>query len=92
MLERNGLCLDIKSGALTNIPRNGSIVLIGNHPYGTLDCLIMGYILARRRNDFRILAHRVFDEAKELKLLLLQFPFTKAKRPFSILFNRASGH
>ena len=92
MLERYGLSLDIKSGALTNIPRNGPIVLIANHLYGILDGLVMGYLLARRLCDFRILAHHIFSEAKELKMLVSQFPLTKVKRPFSIIFNRASGH
>tara|TARA_B100000989_G_scaffold288294_1_gene258847 strand:+ start:342 stop:851 length:510 start_codon:yes stop_codon:yes gene_type:complete len=92
MLERYGLSLDIKSGALTNIPRNGPIVLIANHLYGILDGLVMGYLLARRLSDFCILAHHIFSEAKELKMLVSQFPLTKVKRPFSIIFNRASGH
>tara|TARA_A100000164_G_scaffold235600_1_gene209239 strand:- start:134 stop:1039 length:906 start_codon:yes stop_codon:yes gene_type:complete len=79
MLERYGLSLDIKSGALTNIPRNGPIVLIANHPYGILDGLIMGYILARRCCDFRILANHVFHEAKELKNVIIPISFDESK-------------
>ena len=56
---------------MTNIPRNGPLVLIANHPYGIIDGLIMGYILARRRSDFRNLAHHVFHEAKELKNVII---------------------
>ena len=92
MLERSGLSLDIKSGALTSNLRNGPMVLVAIHPYGILDGLVMGYLLARRLSDFRILAHHIFSEAKELKMLVSQFPLTKVKRPFSIIFNRASGH
>ena len=79
MLERYGLSLDIKSGALTNIPRNGPIVLIANHPYGILDGFIMGYIFARRRSDFRILANHVFHEAKELKNVIIPISFYESK-------------
>ena len=77
--ERYGLSLDIKSIALINIPRNGPIVLIANHRYGILDGLIVGYILARRRNDFRILAHHFFHEAKELKNVIIPISFYESK-------------
>ena len=71
MLERYGLNIDIKSGALSTIPLSGPVVLVANHPYGILDGLIMGYILARQRGDFRILAHHVFSKAKELKNIII---------------------
>ena len=37
MLERYGLNIDIKSGALSTIPLSGPVVLVANHPYGILD-------------------------------------------------------
>ncbi|MDA0742193.1 MAG: 1-acyl-sn-glycerol-3-phosphate acyltransferase, partial [Bacteroidetes bacterium] len=79
MLERYGLNIDIKSGALSNIPLSGPVVLVANHPYGILDGLIMGYILARQRGDFRILAHHVFSKAKELKNIIIPISFDESK-------------
>ena len=57
MTGRYGLTLDVMGGSLSNIPKNGPLVVISNHPYGILDGLMLGYVLARTRGDFRILAH-----------------------------------
>ena len=45
MLDRYGLSLDVVGGALSNIPRDGPVILIANHPYGILDGLMMGHIM-----------------------------------------------
>ena len=42
MVERYGLSLDVVGGALSNIPSDGPLILIANHPYGILDGLMMG--------------------------------------------------
>ena len=42
MVERYGLSLDVVAGSLDNIPKEGPLVLIANHPYGILDGLMMG--------------------------------------------------
>ncbi len=57
MVERYGLSLDVVGGSLDNIPRDGPLIVIANHPYGILDGLMMGHILSRVRGDFRILAN-----------------------------------
>lgn len=64
MAERYGLALDVAGGALSNIPQDRPVILIANHPYGILDGLMMGHILAQTRGDFRILANHVFRKAR----------------------------
>ena len=71
MVERYGLTLDVTGGSLDNIPTEGPLILIANHPYGILDGLMMGHILARTRGDFRILAHRIFRKAEDLNRIIL---------------------
>lgn len=75
MVERYRLSLQIVGGRLDAIPREGPVVVISNHPYGILDGLMLGYILARSRPDFRILAHRVFRKAEELQPVILPISF-----------------
>jgi putative hemolysin len=58
MVNRYGLSLDVVSGAIADIPAEGPLVVVANHPFGILDGLIMGYLLSTRRGDFRILANR----------------------------------
>lgn len=77
--ERYGLSLDLISGSLDTIPKSGPLILIANHPYGILDGLMMGYILAEYRGDFRILAHQVFRKAEDLNKVILPIRFDETK-------------
>lgn len=79
MTDRYGLTLDVAGGALSNIPQDGPLVLIANHPYGILDGLMMGHILSETRGDFRILAHRVFRKAEDLNRIILPISFDETK-------------
>ncbi len=79
MVERYGLTLDVAGGALSNIPKDGPLILIANHPYGILDGLMMGHILSETRGDFRILAHRVFRKAEDLNRIILPISFDETK-------------
>jgi putative hemolysin len=79
MVERYGLSLDVISGHLDNIPREGPVILIANHPYGILDGLMMGHILSETRGDFRILAHKVFRKAEDLERIILPVSFDETK-------------
>ncbi|MEM1005280.1 MAG: lysophospholipid acyltransferase family protein [Pseudomonadota bacterium] len=84
MVERYGLTLDIVGGSLSNIPQDGPLILIANHPYGILDGLMMGHILSETRGDFRILAHRVFRKAEELNRIVLPISFDETKEAMKL--------
>ena len=80
MTNRYGVELDVIGGALENIPRNGPLIVVSNHPYGILDGLMMGHILSVRRDgDFRVLAHRIFRSAPDLERIILPISFDDTK-------------
>ena len=79
MVERYGLSLDIAGGSLAAIPRQGPLIVIANHPYGILDGLVLGHILAQARGDFRILAHQVFRKAPDLAQVILPIDFDETR-------------
>lgn len=79
MIGRYGLSLDVIAGSLSNIPRNGPLIVVSNHPYGILDGLTLGHVLSRTRGDFRILANRVFRRAEELNRIILPVSFDETK-------------
>ncbi|WP_109464774.1 lysophospholipid acyltransferase family protein [Albibacillus kandeliae] len=83
MVERYGLTLNVTGGSLENIPREGPLVLIANHPYGILDGLMMGHILQHVRGDFRILAHQVFRKAEDLNRVILPISFDETRESVS---------
>ena len=79
IVDRYGLSLDVIGGSLANIPANGPLVLIANHPYGILDGLMMGHLLHKVRGDFRILANSVFRRAEDLNKVVLPISFDETK-------------
>ena len=80
MTERYGVTLDVVGGSLDNIPSEGPLLVVSNHPYGILDGLMMGLILSERRNgDFRVLAHRIFRRAADLERVILPISFDETK-------------
>lgn len=82
MCRRYGIGLDIVSGSLGGIPREGPLVVVANHPYGILDGLVLGRVLSeRRRGDFRVLAHRVFTRAPGLDRIILPVSFYCGSAP-----------
>jgi hypothetical protein len=84
MVERYGLSLDMVGGSLDNIPRDGPLILIANHPYGILDGLMLGHILSQVRGDFRILAHRVFRKAEDINRIILPISFDDTKEALAL--------
>ena len=85
MVERYGLSLDVIGGTLDNIPAEGPLVVVANHPYGILDGLMLGHVLsARRQGDFRILAHKIFRKAEDLDRVILPISFDETKESLAL--------
>jgi putative hemolysin len=84
MVERYGLSLDVIGGSLDNIPKDGPLIVIANHPYGILDGLMLGHILSEVRGDFRILAHRVFRKAEDINRIILPISFDDTKEALAL--------
>ena len=84
MTERYRLRLEVMSGSLENIPREGPLVVLSNHPYGILDGLMMGHILSQARGDFRILAHRVFAKANDISDHILPISFDETREAIAL--------
>ena len=75
MVERYGISLNVTKGAIENIPSEGPVVVVGNHPFGILDGLAFGYLLSRRRQQFKIIANHVFRRARDLDDVILPVDF-----------------
>jgi len=85
MAERYGFTLNVTGGTVENIPSQGPVVVISNHPYGIMDGLMMGYVLSqRRKGDFKILAHNVFTKAEDINRVVLPVSFEATKEAVKI--------
>lgn len=78
--DRYGVTLDVVGGSLENIPAEGPLIVVANHPYGILDGMVMGRILSERRGgEFRVLAHRIFRKSPDLERIILPVSFDESK-------------
>jgi len=77
MQERYRLSIEFVGEGLDNIPRDGPLVVVANHPYGILDGLTLGRILSATRGDFKIIAHTVFRKARDLEDVILPVDFSE---------------
>ena len=75
IVERYNIKMNLIKGSLEDIPKKGPVVIVSNHPFGILDGLLLGYILSKTRNDFKIIANRVFRKAKDLDDVILPISF-----------------
>jgi putative hemolysin len=60
---------------LEKIPQTGPLLLIGNHPFGLLDGLAMGYIASKVRPHFKILIHSALCQESRIAPYLLPIDF-----------------
>lgn len=52
-------------------PKEGPLIVVGNHPFGMLDGLILGAILEEIRPDFRLLANSLLEVVEPLRPWLI---------------------
>lgn len=73
--------LDVAAERLAEIPREGPVVVVANHPFGVIDGLVLGHLIARRRDDFRILTHAGLCRDQGLNRYLLPIDFDPGEAP-----------
>ncbi|MDQ6980776.1 MAG: lysophospholipid acyltransferase family protein [Ghiorsea sp.] len=56
---------------LERIPSSGRVVIIANHPIGTLDAFVLFQLVAQVRSDVKAVANQVLSSIKPLESLLL---------------------
>ncbi len=82
-----GISLDVISGSLANIPSEGPVILLSNHPYGILDGLMLGHIMGQVRDDFKIMAHKVFNKAEDINKYILPISFDENREALAMNLN-----
>ncbi len=54
-LKHLNTTLSISTDDLNRIPKEGGIVIVANHPHGIMDGVLLGSLMHRVRNDFKII-------------------------------------
>jgi putative hemolysin len=74
-VRRLQLRVDYDPERLAAIPAHGPVVVAANHPFGVLDGLVIGYLIAKVRTDFKVLTHNALYRASEIRPYLLPIDF-----------------
>ncbi len=78
-LDRLDITIETDGFPIEQIPREGPLVLLGNHPFGVVDGLILCALTARLRQDFKVMTNSVLclDERVNEHLLPIDFAETR---------------
>lgn len=73
------LKLDLKFDAqrLAEIPKQGPLVIVANHPFGVLDGIVMCALMEQARHDFLVLTNAVLMKAPEMRARMLPIDFAE---------------
>ena len=71
--------VSIRAGQVDNIPSEGPVMIVGNHPFGIVDGMVAGSIIRRHRQDLKIVAHQGISGLSEFSEYFLPICFDETK-------------
>ncbi len=66
-----GVTYRVDAGSLENIPREGPVIVVANHPFGAIEGMLMVELLLQRRRDVRIMANSFLKRIPELQHIFI---------------------
>ncbi|MFM9865434.1 MAG: lysophospholipid acyltransferase family protein [Micropepsaceae bacterium] len=69
----------LNENQLAQIPAKGPAIIVANHPFGVLDGIMICWLVARIRPDFKILTNALLNRIDEIKSALLPIDFEESK-------------
>lgn len=75
-LDELGVGHELAHGELKNVPQEGPLVVVSNHPFGVVEGLVLARLLLGVRPDVKILANHLLAAIPEMRPLLIELdPF-----------------
>lgn len=66
VLQEMNVTVEVNRVEYDRIPDSGPLVVVSNHPYGGIDGLALGAILAKARPDFKLMVNSFLDVFEEM--------------------------
>lgn len=76
-VRRLELNLDYDRQRLADIPREGPLVVVANHPFGVLDGIVISHLVSLVRSEFKVLTNSVLYQAPEVQPYVLPVDFAE---------------
>lgn len=70
-LARIGTQYRVQHGSLENIPSDGSVLVVANHPFGGIEGIILASLISQVRKDVKVLANELLKRIPELDELFI---------------------
>lgn len=70
-LEALNIDYSIAKGAAENIPQNGPVVIVANHPLGAIEGVVLADLVGRVRSDVKVLANELLKRLPEISDLFI---------------------
>ncbi len=86
---------EITFGSKNNIPKEGPVVIVANHPLGAIEGVILADLIGGVRQDVKVLANEMLKRLPEIKDLFIGvnvFGGEKAKRTNALAIREANQH
>ena len=86
---------DLAAGSLDNVPQEGPVVVVANHPLGAIEGVIVADMLGSVRKDVKVLANEMLKRLPEISDLFIGvnvFGGAEAKKTNSIAIREANQH
>jgi putative hemolysin len=79
VLDAFDIDVKIRAGGVTNIPKEGPVLIVGNHPFGIVDGMVAASVINRHRGDIKIVAHKGISGLSEFARYFLPIDFDGSK-------------
>ena len=74
-LEVMGIELQTPEAQLANIPPEGPVVVVANHPHGLIDGMVLATLIGRVRTDYKILTRSLLTGVPEIEYHMIPVAF-----------------
>lgn len=78
-VDKLKLNVDFDQNKINNVPKEGPLIIVANHPFGVLDGLVICWLSKKIRKEFKVLTHSLLLRAPETKGYLLPVDFSGTK-------------